>query len=427
MGLSACSGLLDVTDPTLVQDKDIANAAGANARRLYVLPLFWANMQRMAVDVAMFTDERRLVIKGTFSDDLYYLDRRDSEGYEAAHTSANYSEDPHLGQATSVITQSAVVIPNIRAYTPDSLKGDYLAQLFAFRGYAILQAAEDICPGFPITDIVDNIPVYSKPFTADSAARYAITQLDSVVATVKDSTQYLQFARVLRGRALLDVGRYAEAAAAVASVPTDFVVQTEGFSFMFINPYYWSHNNNREWTPMGEREGGNGLPFVSTNDPRIGPVFKVVRYNNPADSLYDAAKYTDNMAAMTLASGIEARLIEAEAALNAGDPSWFTTLNTLRATMIVPAMAPIASMPVTTDAKVDLLYQERAFWLYLTGRRLGDLRRLMRNYGRGAETLFPTGPYSMRGGNYSTATAIPFVQSSEQRYNPNLTSGCTTR
>ena len=267
----------------------------------------------------------------------------------------------------------------------------------------------------------------SKPFTADSAARYAITQLDSVVATVKDSTQYLQFARVLRGRALLDVGRYAEAAAAVASVPTDFVVQTEGFSFMFINPYYWSHNNNREWTPMGEREGGNGLPFVSTNDPRIGPVFKVVRYNNPADSLYDAAKYTDNMAAMTLSSGIEARLIEAEAALNAGDPSWFTTLNTLRATMIVPAMAPIASMPVTTDAKVDLLYQERAFWLYLTGRRLGDLRRLMRNYGRGAETLFPTGPYSMRGGNYSTATAIPFVQSSEQRYNPNLTSGCTTR
>jgi len=130
---------------------------------------------------------------------------------------------------------------------------------------------------------------------------------------------------------------------------------------------------------------------------------------------------------MTLSSGIEARLIEAEAALNAGDPSWFTTLNTLRATMIVPAMAPIASMPVTTDAKVDLLYQERAFWLYLTGRRLGDLRRLMRNYGRGAETLFPTGPYSMRGGNYSTATAIPFVQSSEQRYNPNLTSGCTTR
>jgi hypothetical protein len=117
-------------------------------------------------------------------------------------------------------------------------------------------------------------------------------------------------------------------------------------------------------------------------------------------------------------------LIEAEAALNAGDPSWFTTLNTLRATISMPA---IQTMPTTTKAQVDLLYRERAFWLYLTGRRLGDMRRLIRNYGRDPETVFPTGPYSSRGGNYGTATAIPFVQAVEQRANPRILSGCTIR
>jgi len=151
-----------------------------------------------------------------------------------------------------------------------------------------------------------------------------------------------------------------------------------------------------------------------------------VRFTIPADSLYDQLKYSTTQIPIVVASGIEARLIEAEAVLNAGDPTWVDILNTLRATAISPAMPPIASVPATTAAQVDLLYSERAFWLYLTGRRLGDLRRLIRNYGRGAETVFPTGNYLL-GGTYQGATAIPFVQTNEARYNPHITSGCAVR
>jgi len=95
--------------------------------------------------------------------------------------------------------------------------------------------------------------------------------------------------------------------------------------------------------------------------------------------------------------------------------------------MVTPAMAPIPTMPTATADQVNLLYQERAFWLYLTGRRLGDMRRLIRNYGRDPETVFPTGDYPIQGAKYGKATAIPFIKAAEAQFNPKITTGCTTR
>jgi hypothetical protein len=56
--------------------------------------------------------------------------------------------------------------------------------------------------------------------------------------------------------------------------------------------------------------------------------------------------------------------------------------------------------------RIDVLFRERAFWLYGMGVRLGDMRRLVRQYGRSAETVFPTGTYSV-GSNPSLPLAIP--------------------
>ena len=372
---TACGGLLDVSDPTLVQDKDIANASGADSRRLDVVVNFHPAAIRLANDVALFTDERIVDLPLTRNDVSYYLDRRDGPGYEALAR----NQDPHLGGWDDIVNRAAVAIPKVRAYSADSLKGDYLAQLYAYRGYAILQMAEDICSGFPINEVVDQQPAFSGPFTTDSAVKYALAQLDSVLAEAHDSTDLINFARVLRGRAYLDLKQYTQAAAAVADVPTEFSYQTlmwTPFNYFYVN------GNVNYWKPtirtqvrfaVGDTEGTNGLPFVSAHDPRVPSVYKVVRINNPHDSLYDQLKYPSKADPMVLAGGIEARLIEAEAALNAGDPSWFDTLNMLRSTMISPAMDAIPVMPATTKDQVDLLYRERAFWLYLTGRRLGDL------------------------------------------------------
>jgi len=43
--------------------------------------------------------------------------------------------------------------------------------------------------------------------------------------------------------------------------------------------------------------------------------------------------------------------------------------------------------------QIDVMFRERAFWLYGTGTRLGDLRRLIRQYNRDQSIVFPIGPY----------------------------------
>jgi len=421
MMATACGGLLDVSDPTLVRDSDIANAGGANGRRLQALAVFSANLSEEAEYPARMSDE--LMVDQPATGDVYdYLDKRDSEGYELA----NGTSDHVLGILDRAFYETTFALPSVRAYSPDSLRGDFLGQLYAMRGYAILQAAEDLCPGFPLNDVsADSRPVFSGPLTTDSALSLASATLDSALKYLQDSARFVTLARVAKGRTLLDQGKYAEAAAVVGPVATGDVYQTNTNNSIYNDILSVGFNQGSYNMVMGERQGGNGMPFASANDPRVTVKIGGTAVDDSTDTLYIATKYTSTTDPLTLASGIEARLIEAEAALHANDPNWLTILNTLRATAISPVL-PALIDPGTTAARVDLLYSERAFWLYLTGRRLGDMRRLIKNYGRNAETVFPTGNYPS-GGQYGTATAIPFSVAAQQQSNPYITTGCTTR
>ena len=62
------------------------------------------------------------------------------------------------------------------------------------------------------------------------------------------------------------------------------------------------------------------------------------------------------------------------------------------------------------------MFSERAFWLYTTGHRLGDLRREIRQYGKTESQVFPTGSF-FKGGNFGHDVAFP-VPFNEQQ-NPN--------
>jgi hypothetical protein len=60
-------------------------------------------------------------------------------------------------------------------------------------------------------------------------------------------------------------------------------------------------------------------------------------------------------------------------------------------------LAPLVAAEVaalTQREREDLHFRERAFWLYLTGQRLSDMRRLVRQYQRNPQTVFPTGTYA---------------------------------
>src|SRR4029078_12751234 len=117
-----------------------------------------------------------------------------------------------------------------------------------------------------------------------------------------------------------------------------------------------------------------------------------------------------------LADGVEAELIRAEAQLQAKDAAGFlTTLNNLRGrAALLPARGYAGSLAPLTDpgtdvARQNLLFRERAYWLFLTAHRVRDLRRIIRTYGPGAETVFPTGPYLSNGRStiYGTDTSFP--------------------
>ncbi len=88
-------------------------------------------------------------------------------------------------------------------------------------------------------------------------------------------------------------------------------------------------------------------------------------------------------------------------------------------TPVMPALTD----PGTTDARVNLLFREKAFWKFGRGYRLGDLRRLIRDYGRTADGSdtggYPIGPH-FKGGVFGEDLNLP-VTTDEQTGNPNFT------
>jgi len=416
--MAACHGALDVSDPNYITDKDVANATGANGRRINAISYFSYVSSGLASS-GLFSDE--LTHDAPLSAGLDPDKEFDRRSSETVFSDRLNTDDQPLGNLIQYLPHSTLAIDQVRQYTPDSLKGDFLGQLFAFRGFTILQMAETICSGFPINDITPkNLPILGAPFTTDSALGYAMSQLDSAIADVKDSVQYANFAHVVKARALLDLGKFDEAAAEVATIPTSFEYRTD--STVFSNPFTASDQGNGTFYSayiMSDHEGVNGLGFISEHDPRTPFGYAQQRYSVPSESLFVSLKYPSPNPSIVLASGLEARLMEAEAALHNGNSNWLTIVNTLRAGIGMAAMTD----PGTANARVDSLYHERAFWMYLTGHRLGDLRRLVHVYGRDPQTIYPVGVYPL-GGNYGTETAIGFNYRVEGLYNGNITSGC---
>ena len=68
------------------------------------------------------------------------------------------------------------------------------------------------------------------------------------------------------------------------------------------------------------------------------------------------------------------------------------------------------------DARVDLLFRERAFWLFATGHRMGDMRRLLRQYGRAHDDVYPIGHYKA-GVDYGQD--VVFILTLSEQSNPN--------
>ena len=317
------------------------------------------------------------------------------------------------------------------------------AEVLALAGFSRVLLAENYCSGVPLSSAnADGSFTFGVPQTTTQLLNDAISKFDAAITVATaggaGASSQLNLARLGKGRALLNLARYADAATAVSAVPSNFryvVFHSENSGRQNNGINAFSQLQRRFAIP--DREGVNGLPFRSQSDPRA-PAFRASATAIGFDAvspLIVTSKYATRSSSTPLAEGSEARLIEAEAALQASNSAlYLQKLNDARASAVTyPATAagganaaspaPIATAPATRDEQVDLLFQERGFTMFLSSHRLGDLRRLVRQYGRDQATVFPVGAY-FKGGVYGTDVNFPVPF--EEQNNPEF-KGCLDR
>ncbi|MEX2155336.1 MAG: hypothetical protein WD773_00680 [Gemmatimonadales bacterium] len=428
--LGACSTeeILNVEDPDIINPGSVNSPAGARALFAGAIGEFSfaivgdnGGTEGQILVSGSFTDE--LINSETFPTRLEYELRAISLGNG---TLAGVFRNLHRAR---VLLEASV--PALQQYSPTPTYR--IGESFALAGLAYVFAGENYCSGVPFSNAFPAI-AYGTPLTTSEIFTRSIERFDSamVLLTAADSETVarLNLARVGKGRALLNrggPGDVAAAAAAVAAVPLTFVYNTthtitSGRQQNGAHVFTWG----TERFSVAEIEGTNGLNFRLAGDPRVQSV-RTPATNVGFDNFtpqWNPLKYPTPTTSLPIASGVEAKLIIAENLLaNTPGTAWLDTLNSLRATAITPALAPLAD-PGSAATRQDLVMRERAFWLYLTGHRLGDLRRLMRQYGRAEDAVFPTGGHPHGKGTYGDDVNLPVP--SGERNNPNFT-GCIDR
>ncbi|MBL8998886.1 MAG: hypothetical protein JNL44_16360, partial [Gemmatimonadetes bacterium] len=235
-------------------------------------------------------------------------------------------------------------------------------------------------------------------------------------------------------RAQLGNNQFAAAATTVAGIPTSFRYQTT-FSLTTSDNIIWNQAfSARRYSVADNLEGNsrnlvvkNALPFFSARDPRL-PVTDTRTVGQDGGTFVRTTTLYDRLTPIDVVNGIDARLIEAEAALRGGNATqWLAILNGLRTgtdrvtslgtvTLAANALAPL-TMPAADSARVSLHFYEKAFWTFSRGQRLGDLRRLVRQFGRLPDDVYPVGIH-YKTSRYGDDVVLPVTV--DESTNPNL-------
>lgn len=311
-------------------------------------------------------------------------------------------------------------------------------EMYFARGFAELQLASDFCNGIPLSNGAGDTPVYTAPLPVANVFSAAIASFDTalIVTTGTDAQSVLiqRAARVGKARAQIGNNQFAAAATTVAGIPTSFRYQST-YSLTTSENTIWAQGSSaRRYSVADNLEGNNrnlvvrnALPFFSARDPRL-PVTDTRTVGQDGGTFVRTTTLYGRLTPMDVVNGIDARLVEAEAALRGGNTTQFLTiLNALRqgtdrvtqvGEVVIGATAlPLLTLPATTAAQVDLLFYEKAFWTFTRGQRLGDLRRLVRQFNRLPDDVYPVGTH-YKTTRYGDDVVLPVTV--DESTNPNL-------
>lgn len=337
-------------------------------------------------------------------------------------------------------TRAAEALTALNKY--NSGQRSLIGEMYLAKGFAEMQLALDFCNGIPLSDFVDGKPVDGEPLTTAQVFAKASATLDSALAfadsTSARSVLVARAARITKARVLLALNQPAAAAALVTGIPTAYAYQ-QGFSLTTSSNTIWGQGLSARRYVIGDSLEGNArnilvrnaLPFVTLRDPRL-PVTTSTALGQDGLTAIRTTAMWGQLTPIDVITGLDARLIEAEAALalntTAGTATWLSTLNALRAAPpklgeVQPAALAALADPGNQTARVSLHFREAAFWTFSRGQRLGNLRRLIKFYGRNANDVFPIGTH-YKGGDYGPDVNLPVV--TDELNNPKF-KGCTDR
>src|SRR5688572_23041232 len=273
-GATACSteDLLDVETPDQITPEQAESAVGAASLRASALGNFAAfyggdyggSFHGVNITSGMLTDEIESARGGT-----EHLDSRaQNEGLNPLTTTWAF-----VGQST---TQTVRAIRALKEFAPEgtaaekATKATQIGHLMVLQGFAYTLLGENYCSGLPIANADDQDPKTDILTTAQLFER-ATAYFDSAAATLGTTTADQPFRSALaigRGRVLLNLGQYDAAAAAVSGVPTTFSFNISYSATSVVNAIYDWMNATLNYAPAN-REGGNGMDYITANDPRV--------------------------------------------------------------------------------------------------------------------------------------------------------------
>lgn len=434
IAITACSSvtdsLLEATDPDIINPADLKSSEGAIGLSNGALASFrdiTAGNESTWLFGGLLADEWST--SSTFPQNDQTDQRRieDNNSQVRDMTYRLYRSRTRTSEAIRALVE----------YRPDDRVRR--AEMYFARAFTEMQLAQDFCNGIPLSELVDGVATDGDPLSVQEVFSRAVASYDSALTfangTDAASVAIARASRIGKGRAQLGLNQIAEAATTVAGISTSYAYQ-QTFSLTTGSNTIWGQGfSSRRYVVGDSAEGNarnilvkNAIPFVSKADPRL-PVTVLSSLGQDGLTRVRMTALYGQLTAVEVVNGIDARMIEAEAALKAGDVAKFLSIhNTLRAappTMgtVTPAAMPPLTDPGTAAARLDLHFREKAFWTFSRGQRLGDMRRLVRQYGRAVTDVFPEGIH-YKGGAYGTDVNFPIVV--DERNNPKF-KGCTNR
>jgi starch-binding outer membrane protein, SusD/RagB family len=436
---------IDVTGPDFVVDSAAINVVYAGAIGDFQLGYIGSGAtgggqtgEGIVLISAMLSDEA--YIAGTFNTRQEVSRRNiDLSGEHGTSTNTNITfAERWLHRARRGTANAA------EAFEAAGLANDRRrAEVLALAGYTYVFFAENYCSGVPFSESprIGFAPEYGSPLETNQILDRAIARFDAALAAPGAGARERNLATLGKARALLNKDDVSGAAALAREIPTGYGTDV-GFSYVVFhseasarqqNPlFHFGFLQGRYGVP--NRLGVNGIPWLeheAAGDPRVRthvrPAFEAALGNRAVPLKYERTTDTP------LATWIEAQLIVAEAELRAdnfaGAGGTLETLNRLRETI---ELDPLTD-PVAPEARVDLLFEERALWLWLTAHRLGDMRRLVRQYDRSVDSVYPVGEHgyytvgggfvpAAGGGSFGTQVSLPLHL--DETNNPNFQRGC---